>query len=639
MIGTGFSEKPKLPEPFPSNRRYWECPKTGLIVPKRKEENLAWREKLQRQAENDPVLQQDLISASAKSVIFWLNAFAWTYHQFDYDPITGKETPTDETDWPFISWEVQDEALGALSDAFENGHDILFDKSRKMGASWLCLSFIHHLWLFRPNTEAREMSRVENLVDSSLSDSLFWKHDYLNSLLPDWMCPPGVLERGKNNRTALRIHNELNGSTIAGTATTKHAMRAGRCQILLLDEFAAVDNGSEIRTATTAVTPCRIVNSTTLGAGTEYSRWKNGGQIKVFPMMFWDDPDRGSGRFITQDKVTKEYNISSPWLEKLRLRSTEKEIASEILGKDLEAGDMFFSLTDLEKHIAMFVRPPAARYNIKLRGQIADEVMPDFIRRRDKSIYHIVRAKEGSLAVWCELIDGRPDQSKTYIFGIDTSKGQGASESVVSIKCKQTGEKIAQWCDRNTPPYEFARTVIALALWCGGSKPQSLPFLKWENNGPGWDLGRIIVKTFRYPHYYISDKVGIVGEKKTDKYGFHTGRESKVLLLRAYERALLQGKTINHDKRSLEQAKYYIHYEGGGVGPAELNDKKQAEMLLHGDRVMADALTTEDHEVSEPKQKKLTAPWRSFAWRQREWMRQQRKPKGWRQPYDFTTGG
>ncbi|NIM82585.1 MAG: hypothetical protein GTO20_27690, partial [Candidatus Aminicenantes bacterium] len=100
------------------------------------------------------------------------------------------------------------------------------------------------------------------------------------------------------------------------------------------------------------------------------------------------------------------------------------------------------------------------------------------------------------------------------------------------------------------PPYEFARVIIALALWCGGANPQRLPYLKWENNGPGWDLGRLLVQTFKYPYYYCSETIGKVGNKKTDKYGYHISRESKELLLRAYERALLQGKIINHDKQS-----------------------------------------------------------------------------------------
>jgi len=635
VIGKGLTQHPKLAEPFPSSRRFWTCPKTGLKVPKRKDENLQWRERTLRAADKDPILRADLLAASRDSSLFWLNLFAWTYWQFETDPETGKQRPAQQTHQPFIPWECQDEAWEAFEYAFENGEDILVAKSRDMGASWLCALFCHHKWLFRPDCQIREMSRKEFYVDGPTSDSLFWKHDYLNTWLPSWMRPPGVTERGTKNRTKLRIHNELNGATIAGETTAKHAMSGGRCQLLLLDEFAKVDNGEEIRTATADVTPCRIVNSTPAGAGTEYSRWKNSGQITVVPLMFWEHPEKGSGRFVIQEQDTKKYQISSPWLENQKKRRTPKEIAQECYAEDLEAGDTFFDTSELDKYIALYSKEPGARFNIKVKDKIADADIPNVIKRRDQSFFSIRKASNGNLEVWVDLIDGRPDQVNTYIFGIDTSTGRGASESVVSIKCKQTGEIIAKWKSRTTRPDQFAKIIIALAVWCGGSNGQKLPFLKWEKNGPGLDLGKRLVKELKYPYYYKSEQEGIVGEKKTDKYGWHSSRDSKELLLRAYERALYQGRIINHDKRGLEQAKYYIYYPGGGVGPAELQDKKAAEMLLHGDIVIADALTVDDRDVARPKKVGVKAPWNSWGARYEDWKRKKQRTKGWRKKYDF----
>lgn len=84
--------KPQLKEPFPDVPEIWTCPKTGLKVPKDPTKNVIWREKLLRRAENDPILQRDLLAASAESQIFWINAFSWTYHQFDINPKTVKES-------------------------------------------------------------------------------------------------------------------------------------------------------------------------------------------------------------------------------------------------------------------------------------------------------------------------------------------------------------------------------------------------------------------------------------------------------------------------------------------------------------------------------------------------------------------
>lgn len=635
MIGQGFAEHPSLPEPFPSNRQFWTDPKTGLKVPKTKSENLAWRERVYREAESDPILRADLMAACKESGLFWVNLFGWTYWQFETDPVTGRSRPAREKHQPMMTWECQDEVWEAFEHSYEHGEDVLVTKSRDMGASWLCTFFLHHKWLTIPDIQIREMSRTEDYVDGPTSKSLFWKHDYINTWLPSWMVPPGALDKGRKNRTTLRLHNELNGATIAGESTTKHAMSGDRCAILLLDEFAKVENGEQIRTATADVAPCRIINSTPAGAGTEYSRWKNSGQVKVVSLMFWDHPEKGAGRFVLQDPISKRYQISSPWLEHQKTRRTPKEIAQECYAEDLEAGDTFYDLGELEKHIALFARDPTARFNIRLKERLADSDIADVIKRRDQQAYSIRPASEGSLALWVDLIDGRLDQSKTYCFGIDTSTGRGASESVVSIKCKQTGEKVAKWSDRNTPPHEFAKVIVALALWVGGSAPQRLPYLKWEKNGPGLDLGKRLVKEFKYPYYYRSEQVGTVGEKKTDKYGWHSSREAKELLLRAYERALHSGRLINHDKRGLEQAKYYIYYPGGGVGPAELQDKNQAEMLLHGDVVIADALTVDDKDVAEPKKPSRTAPHQSWGWRFEQWKKKTLANKGWRRRFDF----
>ncbi|MHA2313659.1 MAG: hypothetical protein ACXADF_19470 [Candidatus Thorarchaeota archaeon] len=660
MIGSGFTQRPKLKSPFPQEREYWTCSKTGLVVPKRYSANLKYREDILRAAEHDPVLQSDILAACTKSCLWWINTFAWTKHEFEVDltKASGRR-PSEHTHWAFITWQIQDELFDWFEDHFLNGKSGLVDKSRDMGASWCGVAFLHWLWLFRPNTEIREMSRSEIYVDSPIAKSLFYKHDYLNTWLPEWMRPPGVMVKGRENRTSMRIYNELNNSTIGGESTTKHAMSADRCAILFLDEFAKVDNGADIRTSTYDVSPCRIVNSTVAGPGTEFSRivnstvagpgtefsrWKNSGQIDVFSMMFWDHPMKGEGRYIIEDEVTKTFKISSPFIDKVLEECTQKAVAQEYYAIDLEAGDLFFELGELNKHIAFHARPPISQHNIILKEGIADDKIPKLIQAKDTNCYHIVEVVDGKLKVWVELINGRPDQSHTYIFGIDTSKGQGASESVVSIKSKQTGEIIAKWVCRNTPPHEFSRVIVALALWCGGANPQRLPFLKWEKNGdPGWDLGRLLVQVYLYPHYHITKTLGAVVEKvqgtkgEMQKYGYQMTREGKSLLLRAYERALKSGKIINHCKFSLDQAKQYVHTKDGGIEPAELVEATTAEKKLHGDRVIADALTVEDEEVSNPRKTKMTTPARSWGGRKDAWDKKRKtKKNSWQRPYDFT---
>jgi len=634
--------KPALPTPFPNEPEVLVCPTTGIKIPFAPEKNLEFRIKTLRRAEKDPIMQRDLLSACRASRLFWISTFAFTLWEIDVDPDNPgdgyRPTPTGMAIQPFLPFERQRQWLTWAEECFEKGEDGLTDKSREMGASWLHTLLLHHIWLFRPSTQIREMSRVEEMVDSPIAKSLFYKHDFINVYLPEWMRPPGVLRRGRENRTKLRIHNELNGTTIAGESTNSAALSGDRCAILLLDEFSKVENGESIKRATSPVTSCRLVNSTVDMPGSCYSTWKNSGKIKVFNLMAWDHPVKGKGRFIVQDEVTKAYRITSPFIEHEIERNGWKEVAKEIYAQEGAVGDSFFTNTEIDKHAAMYARKPRHTLQIELRDKISNASVGAILRRRDVKAIKLTRSVRGDLVVWATLIRGRLDQSKTYTMGIDLSKGQGGegtTESVVSIRCDQTGEIVAKWASKTTPPYEMARVVAALALWVGGAAPRKLPFTAWEMNGPGWDFGHVFIKTMRYPYYYRDETIGVVSTKKTAKYGWHSSRDRKNLLLRSYERSLLEGRTINRDQQSLDQTKTYITYPSGGVGPAELSDKKKADYLGHGDRTIADALTTLNKSKIKPRTNYSDAPEASWEGRFNRWKTTKRRKKGWQKSFNF----
>ena len=153
MIAETETLKPQLKTPFPDVPEIWTCPKTGLKVPKDPVKNILWREKLLRAAEHDPILQRDLLAACGESQLFWVNTFVWTYHQWDTDPETGKRYDAKNTHHPFITWTIQNELFNAFEKHLKNGEDILIDKSREMGASWMCVCYLHWLWLFRPERQ------------------------------------------------------------------------------------------------------------------------------------------------------------------------------------------------------------------------------------------------------------------------------------------------------------------------------------------------------------------------------------------------------------------------------------------------------------------------------------------------------
>lgn len=637
-MGTLVSQatKPSLTTPFPPKRRYKKDEKTGIMVPVNEIENIQWRSNLLGRAENDVVLQEDLLAACRESLPFFTNAFCWTLHQFEVDKETGKRYESPQPHVPFITWDIQDELFNKFNECLAKGEDVLVDKARDMGASWCCVIFMHWLWLFRKSKKLLEMSRTEGYVDLRGNDkALFQKHDYLNLWLPDWMRPPGCLP-GQKHRTKMHMHNEITDSTIDGESTTAHAGSGDRRLVVLLDEFSKVENGTAMRSATRDVAIMRIINSTPSPIpGSEYSRWKKSGQIYVFVLPWWEHPQKGAGRYV-KEKTDGGWEIRSTYYDYEETVRSPKELAVELNREDVEAGETFFTGVNIDKHVALYGSEPKRQLSINLKKGISEDAIRAMIKRKDASSVVVKRSGNGPLKVWCELFGGRPDQSRAYIFGIDIGKGQGASHSVVSIKCKETNEKIAEWADANTPPYEMVPIVIALALWCGGRKPHGLPFLKWEMNGPGWDFGRLMVKTYHYPYFYKHFREGTTDNTKSKKYGWHSSRESKKLLLDCYERHLAHGGYVNHSVPALLECKDYIYYPDGSIGPATLFEESPAAKKLHGDRVIADALTLDDNEIPQGKPEEMPAPPPGSAgWRMKRTLARKRKPKGWRKPFKF----
>jgi hypothetical protein len=568
---------------------------TRIKVPKQIDENLQWRVNLLRQAERDKGLQRDLYTAASLSLLLWVNTFAWTYRLFDIaDDGTVQQCPSHKAHVPFITWQVQDRHLLWISDKIKKGRDGLTDKSRDMGATWDHIVALHHQWLFKQERNFLEISRKESAVDTlgtageagSDPGTLFGKHDYLNKWLPAWMRP-------RYHRIRLHLVNLQNGSRIDGESANASAGSSDRRTAILLDEMAKMDEGEAIKRSTKDVTACRLANSTQNGPGTAYAKWRQSGQIDVFPLMYHEHPEKGRGRYVVENVMYPHLGpwlIRSPWFDKQEEERSQKEMAIEILADPIGSGETYFESTNIEAHRAVHMKPHKSRWKIDFKRSLSVGEMRKAIGRVQMEKVRSIRTSRGPLRVWVNLIDGRLDQTKTYILGIDISKGQGASNSVVSIMCVETREKVGEWADANTPPYDFARVACALALWVGGRAKNHRPFMIWEANGPGWDFGRQVVKTYGYPIYYRDKQVGTDAEKITKKYGWHSTRDKKDLMLGVLRRAYAHGGFVNHSKEALDEALTYIYYNGGGIGPASLTEESEAARKTHGDRVIADGL-------------------------------------------------
>lgn len=620
MASNAYMVKPELPTPFPVIRDHWRCPITGLFVPKDPTRNLQWRAKLLREAEDDQDLQRDLYTACSQSLIFWVNAFAFTFRVQETDA-AGIRRQAQNAHIPYVTWDIQDKHLLAVQDAIDNGYDLLTDKTRDMGSTWDHVAVLHHQFLFREGRLFLEMSRVETDVDGADNPRcLFVKHDYINKWLPEWMLP-------RIERTRMHIVNCDNGSRIDGESSNKAAGSSDRRHAILLDEFAKMENGEKIKASTADVTPCRLPNSTPWGPGTTYSKWRMSGQIKVFSLPWYEHPEKGLNRYAIQDESSGKWKIRSPWYDLECGKRSPQEMAQEVDMDHIGSGDTFFEAHVIEEHKRLFARTPLCSRTIDFKKKITMDAIPSLLLRAERQALQITN--NGPLKIWVHLVGGRLDQTKTYILGIDISKGQGASNSVICIYCKDTGEKVGEWADANTPPYDFARIACAVAIWVGGASNNGKPLMIWEANGPGWDFGREVVKKFQYPIFFTDRASGTTDEKEGNRYGWHSSTEKKEVMLGHYRRTLALGGFINPSEAALDETATYIRFADGYLGPAVLVEESPSARKTHGDRVIGDglALWGADGAPRIRLNKGPQAPHKSIGGRKAEWTKNKKAQK------------
>lgn len=543
--------------------------------------NLELRKELLEAASGKEEQQQQIVDLCRKSLLFWVNLFAWTYN---VKTVTqeGTESPAEVQHVPFITWDVQDDAFNQLCDSVEFGKDVLIDKSRDMGASWICITLATWSWLFAPNSQSLLVSRIEDLVDRRGDpDTLFWKIDYLLENCPDWMlpCERTLLERGGECRTHLQLVNPKTGSTISGQATTGHVGRGGRRSFVLFDEMASMQNADDAWRSAADTTSCRIANSTPIGPGTEFSRLRNQGVVTGSPTVitlgYWDHPQKGDGREWTQDADGKLTGISGRWYWNTQWFSRQQErrgdtadIGQNILIDHTTSGDLFFNSTVVTRHIQTAGKQPK-RYEIQSKRGSAS----------------FVEADEGRWYLWCDIEDGMPVIETNYVMFADIAHGKGSSNSVLAILDRVSGDFVGEFVDPFITPHDFAEEACyaGSTVWAGGYEEA---FLGWEVNGPGESWYEEI-RRHDYYHVYYQRSLGTKTDRRSRKYGWRSDRRNKRILLSSLSKALAREEIKIPSTSGLKEMLEYVYYEDGSIGPGTMRDERTGARESHGDRVIA----------------------------------------------------
>ena len=528
------------------------------LIPKGYEENLLWRRSVYasaRKSEND---RMSLRKMCSEDLLFYVNAFCWTYDPRLDSPIV-----------PFITYPFQDETFIELDDAVGK-RDICIKKSRDMGASWMLCTLFEWRWHFRDGQSFLLVSRNEDYVDKSgNSKALFWKIDYILKNQPGWLLP-------RFTRTHLRLSNEENGSSIDGESTTGDVARGDRRTAIGMDEFAAfdVDAGYKALSSTRDTTRSRIFNSTPDGVGNAFFDVAHSQEVKQIVLHWTKHPVKCEGLYIGNDGKPR-----STWYDKECKRCFHPQEIAQELDIDFQGSDyQFFDSKEITKLVVQNCRPAG------LRGEV--EFDPITLNPRG-----FVESPKGNLRLWCGIdSSGQASSDRGYVMGVDIASGTGSSNSVISIADRKTGEKVGEFVSPNLRPDELGRCAVAIGRWLK-DETGSPAFMIWEAPGPGRNFGDVVIES-GYRNVYWRTREESIAKVQTLIPGWWPVKDAKRAVFGDYRRSLLDGRFINRSKDAMEELREIVYTANGSVehsksirtiDPSGARDN-------HGDRPTADAL-------------------------------------------------
>lgn len=512
-------------------------------------------------------LRKLLYRWSSRNILFWINTFVWA--------LDTRET-TDGTVTPFVTYDYQDEDILKVLKAIKppkgsKQHDIVIEKSRDMGATWIFALVL--LWFTLYSEDVVQffvMSYKEDVVDGSY-DSVMGKMKFALEHLPSYLFPGGKKENIKTS--FLKITNTLTGSTIGGCSSTENSGVSGRYTAMLLDEFSLVKEARAVRTRTTACSNCRLYNGTHRGPHLVFAELVREsieipleepiltrGVIEKIQMHWSRHPLKRKGIYL--DASGKQ---RSPWYDEecARMGNNKIDIARELDMNADASGAQVFDGEEISRHITLFARDP-----VVIGRMDEDSFIPD---------------SKGNLRLWFE-----PARTLIGRFGLgcDISAGTGATPSTISGVQLETGEKVLEFLDGNVRPDRFAKVVWSVARWLNDA------LVCYENAGSvGGSFRRALIEDLGYSNVYLRRRAeNSFSPEVTNQPGWYPSNEAKTELIMYYREALTKGLFTNRSERALREALSFVYTKEGYVKHALENSEDDASGAkgLHGDLVIAD---------------------------------------------------
>lgn len=255
------------------------------------------RIKLIEKINKNPRLQALEIQMCKRDPVHFINNWCLTF-----DPRTNPKH------FPFTLYEYQAETIKWLDDRYKNKENGLIEKSRDLGATWMCVAWAVHKWLFDSGFQCLFGSRKEDLVDNQTLDSIFGKIRYIIYRLPNFLRPQ-INERSKNDRY-LSITNPNNGNAIVGESANIGFGRGARSSIVFLDEFAHIQHSEAVWASIVDNSDCVVTMSTPAGMDNQFAWLRHKTKIKTLTLHWSKHPHKTKEWYESRKQQMKPWQIA-----------------------------------------------------------------------------------------------------------------------------------------------------------------------------------------------------------------------------------------------------------------------------------------------------------------------------------------
>lgn len=490
------------------------------------------------------------------------------YHLWTHEPrghiLKAYHPKIKSPELPFILFDFQKKAVLKLCDALDKGYDVLVEKSRDMGVSWLAISvFFYYWWRNEKGNDFLLGSRKFEYVDKKgATDTLFEKFRYNLYRLQQSMFPEGF-EANKNDNVGL-ITNPSNGNYVRGEANNANFATSGRYKGILVDEYAKWEETDEAAwTSMGDSSPCRIAVSTPWGIGRKFAKLRFSGDIEVLSFHWSEHPIKGAGKHRGQHPVFKDKHdvwLSEWYLNEVKRRkgNAQADIGQELDIDYLSSGTPYFNNELMQKKF-LESKVEGKGYEFERVGDTIELIENQFGN---------IRVVEEPVSAW----------KYRYLISADVAEGLAKGDySVMYVFDRVTGLDVA-WYVGHVDTTTFALILSYFGFWYNDA------YIGVENNNHGLAVIQKLKEI--YVNLFHEIEFGKVVDIEKIRLGWNTNNKSRPVMFGELREALNQGVDGILDAQFFQEAMTFVLNERG---------KPEADEGCYDDRIAAQAIKWQVH--------------------------------------------